>query len=182
MTTTSAEAGKSHLFLRNTSRIRRLIRFRATLPPYLRLTAIPSLVLPSLFFRCSTSRLRVRILDPRPCTRRNSWRLKIRAPLGNDSSWGSLVARQLDRESGTTLLPPPLDDFPATAGPHPCEEAVLPPAFPAARLIRPLQSGSPLSDRRSGPNGPRPAIQNTASSRCQGKSSPRRSRTQNLHG
>ena len=152
-TTTSEDLGKSDLFLLNTSRITRLTRFLATLPPNFLLTAIPSRVLPFLPGCTRISRLLVSCFLPRFWTRTNSARFNKRTLFPKASSeqplrpLGLLVGRCLDGEACATLPPAPLEDFLAATGSHPGEKPVCSLSLASTGLVGTLQDRSPLSLR-----------------------------------
>jgi len=172
-TTTSADLGKSELFLLKTSRITRLTRFLLTLPPNFLLTAIPSRVLPFAPECTRISRLLVSFFLPRFWTRTNSTRFNKRTLFPKASSEQPLrplrllVGRCLDGEACAPLPPAPLEDFSAATGLHPGEKTVYSLPLASTGLVGTLQDRSPLSLRcahgRQFEAQPSPSVKNCLS-------------------
>lgn len=150
-TTTTSQSTATVDSRRQHSLIHRLIRFRVTAQPTLRLTVIPnrargtSGAAPTgdgLRFKTNTRKWGVTKRRPLPCISRKSGRRRIRRPGGKPSRFDmtrvKLLTRNADRQLLATLATPATQNFAPAAGLHPLTESMGALAALAARLIGPL--------------------------------------------
>jgi hypothetical protein len=128
---------------RNPSRRQRRIRFRTTADPSFRLTARPRRSASPPLGSAITRKNRPPTRVPRRKTRSKSERTRKRRSRPKPDSMTPSGPARSDGQPLPALLPPPLQDHPATLRPHPDQKAVGSLSLPIVGLIRPLHGGFP---------------------------------------